>query len=156
MHAHINTGCKKEAIICRHTILHGFSQCFIFSWQISNVFLRSVFCFYYSTILTNPPLWPGRGGSGWSVFVHQWRDYEFTKSRGKGICAISLFSFPKYQVVCSEGPECWDRTWSLSISSSYLSPHSHVLALAPNLWMLNQMAKSPKKAREGIFYIHAK
>ncbi len=73
MHAHTNTGCKKEAIICRHVsrIAWIFSV-FYFSWQIL-MFCRSV-CFYYSTILTNPPLLQQRGCL--SVFLHQWRDYE--------------------------------------------------------------------------------
>lgn len=60
MHAclpsHTNTGCEKEAIICRRVsrvawiFLSFFFLSVLFSWQIV-MFCKSV-CFYYSTILT--------------------------------------------------------------------------------------------------------
>lgn len=70
------------------------------------MFCRSV-CFYYSTILTNPPLCSGRE----DVYLCFDTSKEIMKYRkGEGIGEFSRLSFPKYQVVYSEGLECWDMT----------------------------------------------
>lgn len=72
------------------------------------MFCRSV-CFYYSTILTNPPLCSGREDVDLCFYTSE-EIMNSRKGEERGIGEISLLSFPKYQVVYSEGLECWNRT----------------------------------------------
>lgn len=132
MHAHTDTGCKKEAIICRHVsrVAWIFSV-FYFSWQ-NLMFCRSV-CFYYSTILTNPSLCPGREDVELCFYTSEEIIMNYRKGEGRESVRSLSSSFPNIRLCTQSGLNVGIEHEALALAVVHLSPCSPVLALPLNL-----------------------
>lgn len=107
---------------------HFFLFVCLFLGKVYCFVLVFVFCFCYCTILTSSSFCPGGAMSPFSVF---YTSFEIIKSR-------------RYQGVYSEGLECWNKTWSLSISCSSLLAHRTSSNFSPLTCECYHTAKSQK------------
>ena len=132
--------------------LHGFSQCFIFSWQIL-MFCRSV-CFYYSSILTNPPLCSGREDV-YLCFDTSKEIMKYRKGEERESVSSLASPFPNIRLCTRRGLNVgiWHEALALAVVLFYPAA---LVQLLPQTFECKIKWLNTKKKSKGRFILHRK